>query len=284
MTAMLYNSPSAIRKFLDEKGLGMRKKYGQNFLVNPGIRQKLFSALEAKAGESVWEVGPGIGAMTGMMLEKGLKVRAFEIDPGFNRVLREIFQLNNDLVLVEGDVLKTWPSQPPADYLLGNLPYNIAAALLAELIIQGRFFKRMAVTVQREVAQRMASSCGRPDYSLLSVICASAYHVKPLMFIKSASFYPRPNVDSQGLLLELKNVPALPACFFQLVKHLFSSRRKTVKNNLSAYLSAKQINASGMEILRQCGINGGKRAEELTLEDFILLAKTVENMDNGKVG
>jgi len=277
-----YNSAAELRAFLDENGLGMRKKFGQNFLINPAVREALVRALEAGAGDAVWEIGPGLGAMTSLLLERGLAVRAFEVDPGFARALRELFAANAGFTLIEGDVLKTWTAEPPAPYLLGNLPYNIAATLLAGFIEQRRFFKRIVVTVQREVALRMAAVPGGADYSSFSVVCASAYHVKPLMVIKSASFYPRPNVDSQAVLLELREDAAriLPACLYPLVRRLFSSRRKTIKNNLSVFFNTGQgaPAAMALEALEKSALDGNKRAEDLTLEEFTALAKTIEDM------
>jgi 16S rRNA (adenine1518-N6/adenine1519-N6)-dimethyltransferase len=274
-----YNSAAELRAFLDRNGLGMRKKFGQNFLINPAVREALVRALEAEAGDAVWEIGPGLGAMTSLLLEQGLAVRAFEVDPGFTRALKEIFAGNAGFALVEGDVLKTWTAEPPAPYLLGNLPYNIAATLLAGFIEQRRFFKRIVVTVQREVALRMAAVPGCADYSSFSVVCASAYHVKPLMIIKSASFYPRPNVDSQAVLLEPRKdaTRILPACFYPLVRRLFSSRRKTIKNNLSGFFNTGQ-GAMALEALEKCALDGNKRAEDLTIEEFTALAKTIEDM------
>jgi len=280
-----YNSAAALRAFLDQNGLGMRKKFGQNFLLNPGVRQALVRALDAQAGESVWEIGPGLGAMTSLLLEKGLCVRAFEIDPGFAHALREIFAGNAGFTLVEGDVLKTWPDEPAAPYLLGNLPYNIAAALLSELIEQGRFFNRIVVTVQREVARRMAAVPGSADYSSFSVLCASAYHVKPLMVIKGASFYPKPNVDSQAVLLELREDAASrlrPAGFYPLVRQLFSSRRKTIKNNLTVFFASRENPAAtavhAQHALEKSALDGGRRAEDLGLEEFEALAQAIEDM------
>jgi 16S rRNA (adenine1518-N6/adenine1519-N6)-dimethyltransferase len=185
--------------------------------------------------------------------------------------------------LIEGDALKTWPEQPPADYLLGNLPYNIAATLLADFIVKRRFFRRMVVTVQREVAERMSAGVGTPDYSSFSVLCASAYHVKPLMVIKSASFYPRPNVDSQAVLLELRDEAGtyqLPSCFHSLLRGLFASRRKTIKNNLAVFLASRGKRTGPMlaAILEESRLDGGKRAETLAFEDFAALAKIIDNM------
>jgi 16S rRNA (adenine1518-N6/adenine1519-N6)-dimethyltransferase len=300
MTELNYNSAASLRAFLDENGLGMRKKYGQNFLINPGVRKALVEALRGSeqgavsseqwfsALRSVWEIGPGLGAMTRLLLDEGYNVRAFEIDPGFAKALRGLFAAADGFTLVVGDVLKTWRSQAAdAPYLLGNLPYNIAATLLADLIENKRYFKSMVVTVQREVALRMTATVGTKNYSSFSVLCASAYKVKPLMTIKGASFYPRPNVDSQGVLLELKEDPALqelPRCFYPLLRRLFSSRRKTVKNNLEEFLSSRGSSGGrelpAVEVLEKSGIDGRNRPENLTLEDFTVLAKTIENMES----
>jgi len=281
-----YNSVTELKAFLKENNLGMRKKFGQNFLINPHIRHALINALDAPAGEAVWEIGPGLGAMTDLLLEKGLHVRAFEIDKGFVSILNNIFSQNKNFTLVEGDVLSTWQRQPSARYLLGNLPYNIGATLLAGFIEQGRLFKRMVVTVQLEVARRMAASPGSADYSSFSVVCASAYKIKPLMVIKSAAFYPRPNVDSQAVLLELGDevsASAAPACFYPLVRQLFSSRRKMIKNNLAAFFAGRNTGQqtpaeTAALALDKCGIDGNKRAEDLAPADFYSLAKTIEGM------
>ncbi|MDR0624534.1 MAG: 16S rRNA (adenine(1518)-N(6)/adenine(1519)-N(6))-dimethyltransferase RsmA, partial [Treponema sp.] len=222
-----YDSGRELKVFLDEHQLGMRKKFGQNFLINREIRNKLVDALDIGKGEAVWEIGPGLGAMTRELLDRGGRVRAFEIDPGFIRILKELFGGEKNFTLVEGDVIKTWPREERAGYLLGNLPYNIGAALLADFIEQGRYFKRIVITVQKEVARRAAALPGSPDYSSFSVLCASAYTVTPLMIIRGSSFYPAPHVDSQGLRLDRKTGPESPACpalFYPLVRGLFSSR------------------------------------------------------------
>jgi 16S rRNA (adenine1518-N6/adenine1519-N6)-dimethyltransferase len=281
-----YNSAADLRAFLEREGLGMRKKYGQNFLINPGARQALVNALEAADGAAVWEIGPGLGAMTALLLENGCSVRAFEIDAGFAAVLRRMFAGAPGFTLVEGDALKTWPAQPAAPYLLGNLPYNIAAALLGGFIEQGRLFTRMVVTVQREVARRMAARPGSADYSSFSALCASAYTVQPLAVIKGASFYPRPNVDSQGVRLDLRadiGPGAYPPVFYPLLRQLFASRRKMIKNNLSRFLAARAGCAAPVElaaeVLARAGLSGTERAEDLGLEVFAALAKIIEDME-----
>jgi 16S rRNA (adenine1518-N6/adenine1519-N6)-dimethyltransferase len=263
----------------------MRKRLGQNFLINPGARRQLLDALEVPPGGKVWEIGSGLGAMTSPLLERGAAVTAFEIDKGFIPVLREFFSGNPAFTLVEGDVLKTWRAAPPGDYLLGNLPYTIGAFLLADFIENNRFFKRMVVTVQKEVARRMAAKPCSKDYSSFSALCASAYTVRPLLIMKGASFYPEPRVDSQGVRLDVRtdrDPAGYPAFFKPLLRCLFASRRKTVKNNLESFASsAAAVNRKDLPgicgaALKDAGIAPMERAERLGVDDFAALAGALE--------
>lgn len=294
-----YDSPSSLRRFLDERGFGMQKKFGQNFLINRGARERLVDALGAEGGQTVWEVGPGLGAMTAILLERGLITTAFEIDRGFAAALRECFAEAPNFRLVEGDALKTWPAEARERglprYFFGNLPYNIAAVLIASFIESGSYFDRAVVTVQKEVAKRMAARAGDADYSSFSILCASAYAVKPLLTLKPASFYPAPNVDSAAVVMERLPAAAPGAAsryFRPLVRALFSSRRKTVRNNLETFASAvlgsaapgAKPSASGelaAAALAAAGIDGGLRAERLSFEQFAALAAAFETLVGG---
>jgi len=272
-----YNSSSGLKTFLEQQGLGMQKKFGQNFLVDANAKRILVEALDVKAGDDVWEIGPGLGAMTDLFLEKEIKVKAFEIDKGFIRILKELFGGNENFSLVEGDVMKTWEehAKTKAEYLFGNLPYNIAAALLADFTGNGCIFKRIVVTVQKETALRMTAKAGTKDYSSFSVLCASAYKAKPLITISPSSFYPQPNVDSMGVLLESKGNCLCSPCFYKLVRALFASRRKTIRNNLTAFVNSKEICEA---VLRENGFSGNERAETLDVDEFLSLAKSIDNM------
>jgi len=271
-----YNSSSELKKFLERQGLGMQKKFGQNFLTDENAKKILVDSLGVKPGDEVWEIGPGLGAVTVMLLEKGIKLKAFEIDKGFARVLKELFGADRNFSLVEGDVMKTWKENAQAAYLFGNLPYNIAAALLADFIEKGRVFSRMVVTVQKEVALRMTAKAGSKDYSSFSVLCASVYRVKPVITIRPSSFFPQPNVDSMGVLLESgTNVEPPRGCFYRMVRALFASRRKTIKNNMTAFVNSKEVCEA---VLRENGLTGNERAETLEIDVFLSLAKSVDNM------
>ncbi|MDR1505662.1 MAG: 16S rRNA (adenine(1518)-N(6)/adenine(1519)-N(6))-dimethyltransferase RsmA [Treponema sp.] len=284
-----YNSGNALGAFLRERGLGIRKKWGQHFLVNPRAREGLVEALDIRAGDGVFEIGPGMGAMTSLLLEKGARVTAFEIDGGFSSILRELFP-GGSFTIVSGDVLKTWEQNDDGSpYLFGNLPYTIAAVLMGNFIEQGRFFRRIVITVQKEVALRMAAKPGGRNYSSISALCASAYDIKPLMTLKPPSFYPPPRVDSAALLFTLRTDEKNNPLFARLVRALFASRRKTVVNNLEHFLSVSGILGAGRRsrdcaeaVLLRSGIPPGERAENLDYVSFNALADVLENNRNGK--
>jgi len=288
-----YNSAPGLESFLKLNGLGMHKKFGQNFLVNQEIRLRLVDALGAVPGEEVCEIGPGLGAMTRHLLDNELKVKAFEVDKGFIRVLHEYFDKDKRFTLIEGNVLKTWPNQAPAKFLLGNLPYNIAAALIGDFIEKKCFFQTMVITIQKELAQRMIAAPGSKDYSSFSVLCSSVYKVKKLMSVHRSSFYPQPHVDSYGIKLELSaDYNRYPALFYPLVRALFLSRRKTIKNNLLDYIRGiVSVNNTGNEksaavysdnictlLLEKSRLNGMERAETLDIDTFLRLAQILEDM------
>jgi len=246
-----YNSSAALKQILDTNGFSMQKKFGQNFLINADARTKLIDALEIDDNKTVWEIGPGLGAMTSEILSRGADLTVFEIDRGFAALIAQFFEDNskeNKFRIVEGDVLKTWKKhlqetkQP--DRLFGNLPYNIAATIIADTIENNIRFEKCVFTVQKEVALRMAAKPGTDDYSSFSVLCQWAYDVKPLMDLSGANFWPKPNVDSRAVVMTKKE--SFPGCkdpltFVKMQRALFSSRRKTVRNNLSVYLKNNDL-------------------------------------------
>ena len=150
----------------------------------------------------VWEIGPGIGAMTALALEAGLAVTAFEIDHGFSRLLARIFGANAAFKLVEGDFIDTWKAELESsgapDRIFGNLPYNAANAMVASLIEGGLVPPRMIFTVQKEAGLRMTAVPGTKDYSAFSVLCTSACRSKLAFDLSSKSFWPAPQGDEHG--------------------------------------------------------------------------------------
>ena len=278
-----YNSPAELKQVLDINGFSMQKKFGQNFLINEDARKRLVDALEVGEGIKVWEVGPGLGAMTNTILERGSDLTVFEIDRGFASLISQFFEdysEKNTFRIVEGDVLKTWKGQLKAagqpDRFFGNLPYNIAATIIADTIENNVRFERCVFTVQKEVAQRMCAKPGSADYSSFSALCQWAYDVKPLLDLAGGNFWPKPNVDSRAVLMTKKaDFPCCknPELFVKMQRALFSSRRKTVRNNLSQFLKNNDLAVSCLE---KAGIDIMKRAEVLTLDELLKLSDVIE--------
>ncbi len=274
-----YNSPASLKKTLDENGMAMQKKFGQNFLVNETLRKKIVDSLEIFEGMRIWEVGPGLGAMTAELLLRGAIVTVFEIDHGFSNLLRSFFSSeieSGKLKIVEGDVLKTWKSELSnlPDCFFGNLPYNVAARIIGSTIESGVRFQKMVVTIQKEVAQRMAAKHGGKEYSSFSVLCSWAYDIKTVVDLPGGNFWPVPNVLSRTLCLVPKK--EFPVCkdsrfFCQMVRHLFSSRRKTIRNNLLSFSEDFDVDTT----LFRCDISGESRVESVCVEKLLLLSDAI---------
>lgn len=278
-----YNSPSEIKNFLESNGLAMQKKFGQNFLINENARKRIIDALDITENSSVWEVGPGLGCMTEEILLRGASLTAFEIDRGFAECLKNFFDSYAEkFSLVEGDVLKTWKIERAAfsektgkenpDRFFGNLPYNIAATLIADTIENQVRFDKCVFTVQKEVAKRMTAKPGTEDYSSFSVLCSWAYDIKNVADLAGTNFWPKPNVDSRAVLFTKKE--GFPDCenpklFCKMQRALFSSRRKNVKNNLGIFLSSAE---KAEYALDKSKIMPSLRAEVLTLEQMLVLS------------
>lgn len=283
-----YNSPAALKTFMESQGFSMQKKFGQNFLVNEDARKRLVDALEVGEGVKVWEVGPGLGAMTSEILERGSDLTVFEIDKGFAGLISQFFEgysKKGTFKLVEGDVLKTWKKQLDEnnlpDRFFGNLPYNIAATIIADTIENNVRFDKCVFTVQKEVAVRMCAQPGSEDYSSFSVLCNWAYDVKPLLDLTGGNFWPKPNVDSRAVVMNKKE--GFPGCnnpklFVRMQRALFSSRRKTVRNNLSGFLKNSDLT---LQALSEAGIDPMKRAEVLTIPQMLKLSDVIDKLNSG---
>lgn len=273
-----YNSPSELKTFLEQNGMAMQKRFGQNFMVNPSARSKIACCLDLHAGERLWEVGPGLGCMTEEFLSRGASVTAFEIDRGFVSALHRFFsqqEQDGSLFIAEGDVLRLWKDEirmhGQPSKIAGNLPYNIAATFIADTITENVLFDRCVFTVQKEVAQRMAARPGSAGYSAFSVLCQYGYTVKTGISLGPGSFWPRPSVVSQAVIMEKKDRDSSPCSsrrFAHLVHTLFSARRKTVLNNMKPLLSGE---TQPEAVLEKCGIKTNERAENISVETFVLL-------------
>lgn len=248
------------------------------------MREKILRLLELPRDGTVWEIGPGLGAMTHMLIDRAAGIVLFEIDYRFIEYLNSLYARRDDVKLVGGDVVKTWKAVYAAeglpDRIMGNLPYNTAAMIIGDLIEAGCVTERMVFTVQKEVAARMNASPGTRDYSAFSVICQFACTVRDAGVIAPGAFYPPPHVDSAVVLMRPhgKYRYELMPLISTITKALFSARRKTIRNTLgSSLIAARYGKARLYAALAAAGIDAGQRGEELGVETIVALAGQLEN-------
>ncbi len=257
-----------------------RKRFGQHFLHDPAVIERIVQALGLNAGEHLVEIGPGRGALTTQLLARAdVTLDALEIDRDLAAALAARFQPPRT-VLHECDALTfdfgaLARARGAPLRILGNLPYNISTPLLFHLLEQRAALSDLTIMLQREVALRLAAPPGGDDYGRLTVMLAPYARVERLFDIGPGAFQPPPRVWSAVVHLKMRT-PALFAVsphYGAVVMAAFSQRRKTLRNALRPLLSAAAISA--------CGIDPGARAETLTPQEFNALAQTLDRAPGG---
>lgn len=279
-----YNSKTEIIAYLQSHSLHMTKKFGQNFLLDPKGRERILTAFNPQSDENIWEIGPGLGAMTADLISRTKSVTVFEIDRGFIKVLEELFGNVDSFRIVPGDFVKTWREHwnPPPDGILGNLPYNCASAIIGSLIENRCIPGKAVFTVQKEMAERMTAKPGTKDYSSFSVLCQSSFSIEHCGNIGAGAFFPAPDVISSVVSMKPLDEPPAVAdwnLFFTVSSVIFSSRRKTILNNLKKGLVQRGFSGmSGEEIrakLESIGISPSERGENLSVKKIAELASAL---------
>jgi len=249
-----------------------RKRFGQNFLRDSGIIQRIVETVAPRPGDAMVEIGPGRGAITRGLLKAAGRLEVVELDRDLIQPLAESCAGLGDLQIYSADALQfDFCRLVEADRklrLVGNLPYNISTPLLFHLLDQAHCIQEMYFMLQKEVVDRMAAEPGTKTYGRLSVTLQARCSVEPLFTISAAAFQPQPKVES-GLV---RLIPYRPArftiddkdLFERLVSQAFSQRRKTLRNGLRKLVSAEQMEA--------CHIDPAMRAERLEIADFVRLA------------
>ena len=281
-----YDSPKEIERVLSEKGLAMTKKFGQNFLVSPSSREKLVKLMDLEEGMKVWEIGPGLGAITHMILKENVDLYSFEIDHGFASLLSgPAFGDESRFTLVEGDALKTLFKKrllPLPDRIVGNLPYNVGSVMIAKLIENSYLPPLMVFTLQKEVVDRMTAKTGEDDYSSFSVLTQIDYENKLMLKLPRGCFWPQPNVDSAVVVMKRREKSlvddTLRPVFIPLLRDIFQQRRKTIRNNLNSSEYGNLGKDKVEEILSLSGLSGNERAEALSWESLLKLSESAKEI------
>lgn len=261
-------SPAYVRSTLEKAGLRPNKNLGQNFFIDGDRLVSLLSPV-ALEGRTVLEIGPGLGAMTEVLLNRGARVYAVEKDPSMAALLREALGDRDTLTIIEGDCLKTDYSFLPEDYaVIGNLPYCITAPIVEMLL--SMLPREMILMVQKEAADRFFTQPGAKNYGPVAAVSHLYYESTLLGDIPEGAYMPPPTVKSALVrLVKRSDGPEeSPAELLKFVALCLHMRRKTLYNNLSAFEGIP-------EILEQMHLPPAVRGEKLTPEEFLALYKKI---------
>ncbi len=254
-----------------------KKKFGQHFLNDQYVIDRILQAADINPGDRVVEIGPGLGVLTERLLEAAAQVEVFEID---RDLITRLEQRGDPRLLIHaGDILKAHLpnllNEPPYN-LVANLPYNISSQVVFLLLENRQLFTRMVLMFQKEVGDRLCAAPGCKDYGILSVLCQLWFDIEPVVKMGPESFSPPPKVDS--LVLKFTPLPGPrvdpvdPAFFTKVVKAAFTQRRKQLRNSLMAGgFSREQVDQG----LAGAELEPSRRGESLDLTDFSRLTKVL---------
>jgi len=262
------------------------KRLGQSFLVDNNITARIVEASGIGEGDTVVEIGAGLGVMTAMISPRAKRVIALEIDPKLVGVLESELDGISNVEIVHTDVLRYDFSSPLKGRgrirVIGNIPYNVSSQILFRLIEFRKHVSSAALMLQREVAERIMAPPGTKQYGILSVIISMYAGVSRLMMVPATCFYPVPQVDSAVLQMEMREGPLYPlgdhAIFIETVKAAFAKRRKTLANNLKGMASVRSREIDIFSLLATAGIDGQRRGETLTVEELGRLSDTISRV------
>ena len=251
-----------------------KKHLGQHFLTDRSIAARIVASLNHAPGDTVIEVGPGKGILTGPLLEKEIHLIAVEIDPESVSHLRHKWP-SLGTQLVEQDILKSDLEALAGGpfHLIGNFPYNISSQIFFRILASREATQSVVCMVQKEVAERIASPPGSKEYGILSVLLGAFFDIESLFKVKPGSFFPPPKVTSGVIRMTRNRVQRLPcdeALFTRIVKTTFNQRRKMIRNSIKSILLHLD---SDFELLRN-------RPEDLGVPEFIELTRWVESQQS----
>ncbi|CAI8766461.1 MULTISPECIES: 16S rRNA (adenine(1518)-N(6)/adenine(1519)-N(6))-dimethyltransferase RsmA [Pseudomonas] len=249
-----------------------RKRFGQNFLHDAGVIDRILRSIHAKAGERMLEIGPGQGALTSGLLASGAQLDVVELDKDLVPILNQQFAGRDNFRLHQGDALKfdftSLGAAPNSLRVVGNLPYNISTPLIFHLLANAELIRDMHFMLQKEVVERLAAGPGGGDWGRLSIMVQYHCRVEHLFNVGPGAFNPPPKVDSAIVRLVPHETLPFPAkdhrLLERIVREAFNQRRKTLRNTLKALLSSDAIEAAG--------VDGSLRPEQLDLAAFVRLA------------
>lgn len=281
---------SVTRAILERHGFTFKKSFGQNFLTDTNILQKIVDTAEIDKKVNVIEIGPGIGALTEFLAESAAEVMAFEIDDRLVPILADTLRDFDNVTVVNQDILKVDLAQYIAEFknpdlpikVVANLPYYITTPILMHLIESGIPFSEFVVMMQREVADRISAQPNTKAYGSLSIAVQYYMTAKVAFIVPRTVFVPAPNVDSAILKMVRREQPAVAVqdekFFFKVSKASFVHRRKTLWNNLtSCFGKSEETKDKLTAALERAELSPSVRGEALSLEEFARLADALKS-------
>ena len=281
---------SVTRAILERHGFTFKKSFGQNFLTDTNILQKIVDTAEIDKKVNVIEIGPGIGALTEFLAESFAEVMAFEIDDRLVPILADTLRDFDNVTVVNQDILKVDLAQYIAEFknpdlpikVVANLPYYITTPILMHLIESGIPFSEFVVMMQREVADRISAQPNTKAYGSLSIAVQYYMTAKVAFIVPRTVFVPAPNVDSAILKMVRRDQPAVAVqdekFFFKVSKASFVHRRKTLWNNLTSCFGKSEATKGKLTAaLERADLSPSVRGEALSLEEFARLADALKS-------
>ena len=281
---------SVTRAILERHGFTFKKSFGQNFLTDTNILQKIVDTAEIDKNVNVIEIGPGIGALTEFLAESAAEVMAFEIDDRLVPILADTLRGFDNVTVVNQDILKVDLAQYIAEFknpdlpikVVANLPYYITTPILMHLIESGIPFSEFVVMMQKEVADRISAQPNTKSYGSLSIAVQYYMTAKVAFIVPRTVFVPAPNVDSAILKMVRRDQPAVAVqdekFFFKVSKASFVHRRKTLWNNLTSYFGkSEEVKTKLERALEKADLAANVRGEALDLAAFARLSDALKS-------
>ncbi len=281
---------SVTRAILERHGFTFKKSFGQNFLTDTNILQKIVDTAEIDKNVNVIEIGPGIGALTEFLAENAAEVMAFEIDDRLVPILADTLRDFDNVTVVNQDILKVDLAQYIAEFknpdlpikVVANLPYYITTPILMHLIESGIPFSEFVVMMQKEVADRISAQPNTKAYGSLSIAVQYYMTAKVAFIVPRTVFVPAPNVDSAILKMVRREQPAVEVqdekFFFKVSKASFVHRRKTLWNNLTSYFGkSEEVKTKLERALEKADLVANVRGEALDLAAFARLSDALKS-------
>ena len=275
MDNKLIGTKSQTQQILQKYNLSAKKKYGQNFLVEPSVLNKIAGEVDKSC--DVIEIGAGIGALTEVLALNSNSVTTYEIDNDLIEVLHDNLDKYDNVTIINEDFLKAKLPEEKVT-VVSNLPYYITSDLLVKLFTEGKNVEKIVAMMQKEVAKRFTGKEKGKDYSTVQVLAEYYCDVSSLMSVSHNNFIPAPHVDSEVLIFKMKkdNRVENEELFCDIIKTCYSRRRKVILSNL---------NDCGYQITKQqltdIGISETARVEQLTIADYLKIYEVIENERKG---